>query len=122
MDIDPAPPALPQAPSRTFHPSPPADSPAQLALLLSSALQDADALRTQLANEQKRVHNLENALNRLSNLSDVENASSPTGSGAGAAKMRREKLADAEARAEHAERYVLLCFSSYLLSANLPFF
>ena len=84
-------------------------APAQLALLLSSALADADALRRELASEKKRAARAERLLAALQtpvspNLTgaDTELKISDGRLPEGVAKA----VVDAEARAEQAERYV----------------
>lgn len=79
-----------------------AQAPAQLALLLSNALADADALRRALADEKKRATRAERL---LSSFHPAENGNGATDE----KKLSEEALKailDAETRAERAERYV----------------
>lgn len=93
-------------------------APAQLALLLSSALGDADALRRELASEQKRAARAERLLTALQaptspdfTSSDAELKNTDRRLPEGAAKA----VVDAEARAEQAERCVIFHLLYWIL-------
>lgn len=90
------PPALPQVAPRR---QPSTESSSQLALLLSKALADADSLRIQLRAEAGRASRLEKDLALLAGSKDVSGD---------VAALSRERLLDADARADRAERCVAL--------------
>lgn len=83
-------------------------APAQLALLLSSALADTDALRRELASEKKRASRAERLLNALqapASPNSVESARNSTAYTDGRLPESAAKaVVDAETRAEQAER------------------
>ncbi|KAL5488364.1 hypothetical protein ACEPAI_6472 [Sanghuangporus weigelae] len=82
-------------------------APAQLALLLSQALADADALRRELASEKKRVARAERLLAALQAPSSPNSASTSTDARNSDGRLHEsaaKAILDAETRAEKAER------------------
>lgn len=86
-------------------------APAQLALLLSQALADADALRRELVSERKRVARAERLLAALQAPPSPNSASTSTDARNNDGRLPEsaaKAILDAETRAEKAERYVFV--------------